>query len=116
MQSESQYGTCIVMETKTGKIKAIANLGRNKNGKYDENLEFCLADNRARFNHKISYSLICVGSRFSSKINDLVEVGSTGNAYVAVRNVNDAERAPNRLTVRECFAHSSNVGMSKAGQ
>src|SRR5690606_25794621 len=28
IQSQSQYGTCIVMETETGKIKAIANLGR----------------------------------------------------------------------------------------
>ena len=28
VQSEAQYGTAIVMETKTGKIKAIANLGR----------------------------------------------------------------------------------------
>ena len=25
---KSQYGTCIVMETKTGKIKAMANLGQ----------------------------------------------------------------------------------------
>jgi cell division protein FtsI (penicillin-binding protein 3) len=33
-QSEAQYGSCIVMETKTGKIKAIANLGRDKNGNY----------------------------------------------------------------------------------
>src|SRR5690606_21684818 len=32
VQSEAQYGTCIVMETSTGKIKAIANLGRNPNG------------------------------------------------------------------------------------
>jgi cell division protein FtsI (penicillin-binding protein 3) len=50
----------------------------------------------------------------SSKIDDLVQVGSTGSAYVGVRNVNDAERAPKPvLTVKECFAHSSNVGMSK---
>ncbi|HVE60438.1 MAG TPA: penicillin-binding transpeptidase domain-containing protein, partial [Chitinophagaceae bacterium] len=42
VQSESQYGTCIVMETKTGKIKAIANLGAGKNGTYDENLNYAL--------------------------------------------------------------------------
>src|SRR5688500_12937054 len=44
-QSESQYGTCVVMETKTGKIKAIANLGRTKKGSYDENLNFALQTN-----------------------------------------------------------------------
>jgi cell division protein FtsI (penicillin-binding protein 3) len=44
----------------------------------------------------------------------MVEVGSTGQMIVGPRNVNDAERAPKPvLTVEECFAHSSNVGMSK---
>jgi cell division protein FtsI (penicillin-binding protein 3) len=50
----------------------------------------------------------------SSKLNDLVEVGSAGQMQVGPRMVNDAERAPKPvLTVEECFAHSSNVGMSK---
>ena len=31
-ESQSQYGTCILMETKTGKIKAISNLGRRPDG------------------------------------------------------------------------------------
>ena len=31
---EADHGTMIVMETKTGKIKAISNLGVNKDGKY----------------------------------------------------------------------------------
>ena len=113
MQSESQYGTCIVMETKTGKIKAIANLGKNKNGTYDENLNFALQTNEPGSTIKLA-TLLSVLDEGSSKIDDLVHVGSTGNAYVGVRNVNDAERAPKPvLTVKECFAHSSNVGMSK---
>src|SRR5688572_17361468 len=45
VQSESQYGTCIVMETKTGKIKAIANLGKSGPASYDENLNFALQTN-----------------------------------------------------------------------
>jgi cell division protein FtsI (penicillin-binding protein 3) len=50
----------------------------------------------------------------SSKPDDLVEVGSAGQMVVGPRNVNDAERSPKPvLTVKECFAHSSNVGMSK---
>jgi cell division protein FtsI (penicillin-binding protein 3) len=112
-QSESQYGTCIVMETKTGKIKAIANLGRNAKGEYDENLNFALQTNEPGSTIKLA-TLLAVLDAGSSKINDLVEVGTAGNAYVGVRNVNDAERSPKAvLTVKECFAHSSNVGMSK---
>lgn len=113
VQSEAQYGTCIVMETSTGKIKAIANLGATKNGGYDENLNYALQTNEPGSTIKLA-TLLAVLESGSSTINNLVEVGSTGNAYVAVRNVTDAERAPKPvLTVRECFAHSSNVGMAK---
>ena len=42
IESESQYGTAIVMETKTGKIKAIANLGRQKDGSYWEDDNYAL--------------------------------------------------------------------------
>ena len=112
VQSESQYGTCIVMETKTGKIKAIANLGRDKKGNYSESLNYALQATEPGSTIKLA-TLLAVLDHGSSTINDYITVGSTGNAYVGVRNVNDAERAPKPvLTLRECFAHSSNVGMS----
>ncbi len=113
VQSESEYGTCIVMETKTGKIKAIANLGQGKNKDYDETLNYALQTNEPGSTIKLA-TLLAVLESGSSKINDMVEVGSAGQQYVAVRNVTDAERSPKSvLTVREAFAHSSNVGMSK---
>ncbi len=111
--SESDHGTCIVMETKTGKIKAVANLGRTKTGDYDETLNYALQTTEPGSTIKLA-TLLSVLDHGSSKVTDLVEVGSTGSAYVGVRNVNDAERSPKPvLTVKECFAHSSNVGMSK---
>ncbi|HEX2607374.1 MAG TPA: penicillin-binding protein 2, partial [Flavisolibacter sp.] len=113
VQSESQYGTAIVMETKTGKIKAIANLGRDKEGNYGENLNYALQTTEPGSTIKLA-TLLAVLDHGSSHITDLVDVGSAGSAFVGVRNVNDAERAPKSvMTLRECFAHSSNVGMSK---
>lgn len=112
VQSGSQYGTCILMETKTGKIKAIANLGRDKDSNYNESLNYALQATEPGSTIKLA-TLLAVLDHGSSTINDLVNVGSTGSAFVGVRNVNDAEREPKPvLTVRECFAHSSNVGMS----
>lgn len=112
VQSGSQYGACIVMETKTGKIRAIANLGQGKNG-YDEDLNYALRTTEPGSTIKLA-TLLAVLDAGSSKISDLVEVGTAGNAYVAVRNITDAERSPKPvLTVKECFAHSSNVGMAK---
>ena len=113
VQSESQYGTCIVMETKTGKIKAIANLGRDKQNNYGENLNYALQTTEPGSTIKLA-TLLAVLEHGSSSINEMVEIGTTGNAYVGVRNVTDAERAPKPvMSLKECFAHSSNVGMSK---
>ncbi|WP_276500414.1 penicillin-binding protein [Terrimonas pollutisoli] len=111
--SESLYGTCIVMETKTGKIKAIANLGRRPDGAYWEDDNYALRVTEPGSTIKL-VTLLAVLEKGSSKLNDLVEVGSAGQMVVGPRNVNDAERQPKSVqTVKECFAHSSNVGMSK---
>lgn len=113
VQSEAQYGTCMVMETATGKIKAIANLGRTKDGSYSETMNYALQTTEPGSTIKLA-TLLAVLDHGSSKIDDLVEVGSAGHQYVAVRNVTDAERSPKpMLTVRETFAHSSNVGFAK---
>lgn len=112
IQSEAQYGTAIVMETKTGKIKAIANLGRDKDRNYNEALNYALQATEPGSTIKLA-TLLAVLDHGSSTINDLVNVGSTGSAYVGVRNVTDDERAVKPLlSLCECFAHSSNVGMS----
>jgi cell division protein FtsI (penicillin-binding protein 3) len=111
-QSEAQYGTCIVMETKTGKIKAIANLGRDKNGNYGEHLNYALQTTEPGSTIKLA-TLLAVLDHGSSNVNDMINIGTSGNAYVGVRNVTDAERAPKPvMSLKECFAHSSNVGMS----
>jgi cell division protein FtsI (penicillin-binding protein 3) len=113
LQSEAQYGTAIVMETKTGKIKAIANLGRQKDGSYWEDDNYALRVTEPGSTIKL-VTLLSVLEEGSSEITDMVEVGSAGQMIVGPRNVNDAERSPRPvLSVKECFAHSSNVGMSK---
>ena len=110
-ESESQYGTCIVMETKTGKIKAIANLGRDRNGNYDENLNYALQTTEPGSTIKLA-TLLAVLDAGKSKITDPVAIGTTGSAYVGVRTITDHERAPKAvMSVKECFAYSSNVGM-----
>ena len=111
--TESIYGTSIVMETKTGKIKAMANLGRRPDGSYWEDDNYALRVTEPGSTIKL-VTLLAVLDKGSSKLTDLVEVGSAGHMVVGPRDVPDAERAPKPiLSVKECFAHSSNVGMSK---
>ena len=112
-ESGSQYGTCIVMETRTGKIKAMSNLGRRPDGSYDEDYNYSMLTTEPGSTIKLA-TLLSVLSEGKTTINDMVEVGSAGKAYVGVRDVNEAEVMPKPvMTVKECFAHSSNVGMSK---
>lgn len=113
MQCEGPYGTAIVMETATGKIKAIANLGRRPDGSYWEDDNYALRATEPGSTIKLA-TLLSVLEKGTSKITDMVEVGGAGRLQVGSKIVTDAERSPRAvMSVKECFAHSSNVGMSK---
>ncbi|TXH23438.1 MAG: PASTA domain-containing protein [Chitinophagaceae bacterium] len=115
VQSEAEYGTSILMEVKTGKIKAIANLGRKKDGSYWEGDNYALRVTEPGSTNKLA-TLLAVLDKEVYKANDLIEVGTAGRMQVGPRMVTDAERSPKPvLTVEECFAHSSNVAFSKMG-
>jgi cell division protein FtsI (penicillin-binding protein 3) len=113
LQCGGPYGTAIVMETKTGKVKAMANLGRQKDGSYWEDDNYALRATEPGSTIKLA-TLLSVLDKGSSKPSDMVEIGGAGRAQVGKKVVTDAERSPKPyLTVQECFAHSSNIGMSK---
>lgn len=111
-QCEGPYGTAIVMETATGKIKAMANLGRRPDGSYWEDDNYALRTTEPGSTIKL-VTLLSVLEKGTSKPNDMVEVG-TGRLQVGNKMITDAERQPRTvLTLKECFAHSSNIGMSQ---
>lgn len=113
VENDAEHGTCLVMETATGKIKAMANLGRRPDGDYWEDYNYALRATEPGSTIKLA-TLLSVLSEGKASIDDMVHVGGTGNDYVGVRMVTEAERMPKPdMTVRECFAHSSNVGMSR---
>lgn len=114
LQCEGPYGTAIVMETATGKIKAMANLGRRSDGTYWEDDNYALRVTEPGSTIKLA-TLLSVLEKGSSSITDMVHVGGAGRLEVAPgKIVVDAERhSASSLSVKDCFAHSSNVGMSK---
>ena len=112
LQCEGPYGTAIVMETSTGKIKAMANLGRRSDGTYWEDDNYALRVTEPGSTIKLA-TLLSVLEKGTSKIDDMVAVGGAGRKEVAGKMVTDAERhKATSLSVQGCFAHSSNVGMS----
>ncbi len=113
-QIEALYGTCIVMETKTGKIKAIANLGKMDNSNlYWEDDNYALRVTEPGSTFKL-VTFMAALDKGTSKPNDLIDIGTAGKMQVGPRVVYDAERTRKSVvTVEEALAHSSNVGLSK---
>lgn len=113
-QVQAQYGTAIVMETKTGKIKAIANLGRNATDtNYWENDNYALRVTEPGSTIKLVTFLAAL-DKGSSKSGDLFDVGGSGRMQVGPRIITDAHvMNPTVMTIEQLIAHSSNVGMGK---
>jgi cell division protein FtsI (penicillin-binding protein 3) len=111
-ENECTYGTCIVMEVATGKIKAIANLGRKSDGTYWENLNYAIQASEPGSTFKLATMLALIEDKhitLDKKVN--LEGGSW---KVNGRTVYDSEvHGLHEVTTRHAFLESSNVGMAK---
>jgi len=112
VENEAEHGTCIVMEVATGKIKAIANLGRQSDGSYWEDLNYAIRATEPGSTFKLATMLSLLEDKKVSLTNSINLEGGTWK--VANRTVYDAEPHDNRIfTVKQAFEISSNVGMAK---
>ncbi len=110
--NECTNGTAIVMEVKTGKIKAIANLGRQPDGSYFEDLNYAITKSEPGSTFKL-VTMLSVLEDKHVKLNDMVDLEG-GVWKVAGRTVYDSEKHGRQgVTVKQAFELSSNVGMAK---
>lgn len=110
--NEAEHGCAIVMEVKTGKIKAIANLGKDKDGNYYENYNYAITPSEPGSTFKLATMLSVLEDKKVSLNNTVDLQGGTWQIYG--QTVYDSEKhGLNRVTVKEAFEHSSNVGMAK---
>lgn len=111
-QNNSLHGTCIVMETNTGKIKAIANLGRRTDGSYIEDYNYGLGK---RSEPGSIFKLATLLSLLEDKYVDtssIVDCEGGVKSFYGLR-IRDSHLGTNNLTVKEAFARSSNVAFAK---
>ena len=64
--NECVTGTCIVMEVKTGKIKAIANLGRTPEGNYWEDLNYAIRASEPGSTFKLATMLAVLEDKYAT--------------------------------------------------
>ncbi len=111
---EAVMGCAVLMQVKTGDIKAIANLRYNKkDGFYYETYNMAIGEKYEPGSTFKLASVIAALEDHKVKLTDTVSV-KKGYAVYYGRVLRDVHVIGNGLiTLREAFEHSSNVGISK---
>lgn len=114
-QHNADHGCLVLMEIKTGEVKAMANLKRNPKDTalYLENLNYAVAQATVPGSTFKLPSLVAAMEDFNVKLDETVDVGD-GICYYSNVPVRDHEK-PSKptMTVQQVFEQSSNVGVTK---
>ncbi len=112
VKNEAQYGVAMVMEVKTGKIKAIANLGKVGEGKYAEDFNYAMTPTEPGSTFKL---VTLLSALEDGKVTLNSRLNLEGGVWrVANQTVYDSEKHGKfDASVLEAFEESSNVGMAK---
>lgn len=112
--NNAAYGTVVLMEVKTGQIKAIANLGRKKPGEYVEDYNYAIA-NQGLTEPGSTFKLASMMALFEDnpdfKLTDTVNTGS-GRMMIGGAVKTDTH-GHGRISYQQVFEMSSNVGVAK---
>lgn len=113
LENDAQYGTCIVMEVKTGKVKAMANLGKQPDGTYFEDMNYALQCTEPGSTFKLATVIAAFEDKYAS-MDDMVDINN-GRWQFGRRTIFDSEPHPGitNVTIKHAFEISSNVGMAK---
>ncbi len=104
------YGAVVLMEVKTGEIKAISNLKRTKNGTYAENKNFAVAENNDPGSTFKLASMLALLEGSDVELTDSVDTGD-GAVQFSDRTMRDHKQGGyGMLSVEDVFVKSSNVG------
>jgi len=111
--SEADHGCAILMEVKTGAIKAIANLGKTSDGTFVEKYNYAIAEStEPGSTFKLASMLVAL----DDKVTDLDRLVATGDGtfQYANRVMHDShEGGHGTITVKQAFELSSNIGISQ---
>ncbi len=106
-------GTAVVMEVETGKIAAIANLGRNKKGDIIEDYNHAIANNVEPGSTFKLATLITLLENTSATIDTKIDT-KKGVDFINGIRVSDSERGGyGVISLKTCMSKSSNIGFAR---
>lgn len=112
-QHNADEGTVVVMEVKTGHIKAISNLTSDGNGGFHEELNHAVGGS---IEPGSTFKLVTMIGLLEDTNIELTDSINTGNGEYTFYNkkVRDHEEGGyGRITIKEAFEKSSNIAMAK---
>jgi len=110
---KAHHGCAVVMEVKTGDIKAIANLELGSDGQYHETYNYAVGESTEPGS---TFKLMSMIVALEDGVIDLDDTINTGDGTVRYYDkvIRDhEEEGLGKITAREVFEHSSNVGTAK---
>lgn len=116
INKDANFGSVIVMEVATGHIKALANLEKNKSGNgYGENYNYAVGE-QGLTEPGSTFKLVSMMALLEEGKISLQDSIDTGEGVFKFydRSMRDAKDGGfGRITVREAFEKSSNIGISR---
>ena len=111
-EKNAQWGCCILMETHTGYIRAIANLDRGSDGEYYESLNHAVQRVEPGSTFK-TISLVAAMDDGKIEIDDTISITKKPWVYMRKSKHTDAHPMDTILDVRSALAVSSNIALAK---
>lgn len=108
----AHHGTAILMEVQTGEVKAIVNLERDKDGRYRELYNYGIGESTEPGS---TFKLPVLMAALEDKVVSLDDTIDTGNGKIRYYDkiIKDTKKGGyGKITVKQVFELSSNVGMS----
>jgi cell division protein FtsI (penicillin-binding protein 3) len=112
-KQDADHGCAVLMEVSTGDIKAIANLEIGSDGDYHETFNYAVGESTEPGS---TFKLPVLMAAIEDGVIDTGDIVDTGTGSVKFYNkiIRDTkEEGYGRITVKEVFEKSSNVGTSK---
>ncbi len=109
---EAEHGCIVVMDVKTGEIRAISNLGRNKNGKYYERLNYAVGESHEPGS---TFKVMAFMAALEDKVIDTSTVIDTknGRKYFYGRYIRDSHHGGyGKISAAKALEVSSNIGLA----
>ncbi len=113
---QADFGTSILMEVKSGQIKAITNLKKTKKGTYAEILNFAVTRQIEPGSTIKLASIMAYFEDFNGSIEDTIDC-KNGRYRFAGSPINTYDSKDlGVVSIKSAFAHSSNIGIGRLVQ